>query len=161
MLEYIRKLPPMTEENQAEGPYALVMAPTRELAQQIEEETVKFAHFLNYRVTSIVGGQNIEEQAFVIGRGCEIVIGTPGRMADVLERRFIVLSQCNYIVLDEADRMLDMGFEPQVMKVLDAMPSATFKPDEEDAVLNENRIYRVTYMFSATMPPGIRSKQCG
>ena len=160
MLEYIRKLPPMTEENQAEGPYSLVMAPTRELAQQIEEETVKFAHYLNYRVTSIVGGQSIEEQAFVIGRGCEIVIATPGRMADVLDRRFIVLSQCNYIVLDEADRMLDMGFEPQVMAVLDAMPSATFKPDEEDAELNENRIYRVTYMFSATMPPGMkRSRQ--
>ncbi|MCO5598917.1 hypothetical protein L7F22_053016 [Adiantum nelumboides] len=64
MLTYISKLPPMTEEIEAEGPYAVVMAPTRELAQQIEEETVKFAHYLDIRVVSVVGGQSIEEQGF-------------------------------------------------------------------------------------------------
>lgn len=64
MLTYISKLPPMTDDIEAEGPYAVVMAPTRELAQQIEDETVKFAHFLDIRVVSIVGGQSIEEQGF-------------------------------------------------------------------------------------------------
>ncbi|KAL2523324.1 DEAD-box ATP-dependent RNA helicase 21 [Forsythia ovata] len=65
-------------ENEAEGPYAVVMAPTRELAQQIEDETVKFAHYLGIKVVSIVGGQSIEEQGFRIRRGCEVVIATPG-----------------------------------------------------------------------------------
>ncbi|KAH9543003.1 hypothetical protein CY35_13G039500 [Sphagnum magellanicum] len=155
MLTYISKLPPMTEEIEAEGPYAVVMAPTRELAQQIEDETVKFARFLDIRVVSIVGGQSIEEQGFKLRQGCEIVIATPGRLLDCLERRYAVLNQCNYVVLDEADRMIDMGFGPQVMGVLDAMPSSNLKPENEDAELDEKKIYRTTYMFSATMPPAV------
>ncbi|KAM7260042.1 hypothetical protein ACFE04_015783 [Oxalis oulophora] len=155
MLTYISRLPPMSEENEAEGPYAVVMAPTRELAQQIEEETMKFAKFLDIKVVSIVGGQSIEEQGFKIRQGCEVVIATPGRLIDCLERRYAVLNQCNYVVLDEADRMIDMGFEPQVMGVLDAMPSSNLKPENEDEELDEKRIYRTTYMFSATMPPAV------
>ncbi|KVH95742.1 DEAD-box ATP-dependent RNA helicase 21 [Cynara cardunculus var. scolymus] len=155
MLTYITRLPPISEENEAEGPYAVVMAPTRELAQQIEEETVKFAHYLGIKVVSIVGGQSIEEQGFKIRQGCEVVIATPGRLIDCLERRYAVLNQCNYVVLDEADRMIDMGFEPQVVGVLDAMPSSNFKPENEDEELDEKRIYRTTYMFSATMPPAV------
>ncbi|KAK3149578.1 hypothetical protein QOZ80_3AG0219380 [Eleusine coracana subsp. coracana] len=155
MLSYITRLPPISEENEAEGPYAVVMAPTRELAQQIEEETVKFATYLGIKVVSIVGGQSIEEQGFKIRQGCEIVIATPGRLLDCLERRYAVLNQCNYVVLDEADRMIDMGFEPQVVGVLDAMPSSNLKPENEDEELDEKRIYRTTYMFSATMPPAV------
>lgn len=155
MLTYISRLPPMSEENEAEGPYAVVMAPTRELAQQIEDETVKFAHYLGIKVVSIVGGQSIEEQGFKVRQGCEVVIATPGRLLDCLERRYVVLNQCNYIVLDEADRMIDMGFEPQVVGVLDAMPSSNMKPENEDEELDDKRIYRTTYMFSATMPPAV------
>ncbi|XVE84616.1 hypothetical protein DITRI_Ditri17bG0026800 [Diplodiscus trichospermus] len=155
MLSYISRLPPMSEENEAEGPYAVVMAPTRELAQQIEDETMKFAHYLGIKVVSIVGGQSIEEQGFRIRQGCEVVIATPGRLLDCLERRYAVLNQCNYVVLDEADRMIDMGFEPQVVGVLDAMPSSNLKPENEDEELDDKRIYRTTYMFSATMPPAV------
>ena len=162
MLAYIQELPPMTDEVAALGPYALVMAPTRELAQQIEEETVKFAQFMNYRVASVVGGQSIEEQGFKLRRGCEIVIGTPGRIIDVLERRYTVLQQCNYIVLDEADRMIDMGFEPQVISVMDSMSAESLKPEEEAEKIDEQGLeaslgtkYRMTYMFSATMPPSV------
>ncbi|EOY05049.1 hypothetical protein QUC31_016961 [Theobroma cacao] len=155
MLSYISRLPPMSEENEAEGPYAVVMAPTRELAQQIEDETMKFAHYLGIKVVSIVGGQSIEEQGFRIRQGCEVVIATPGRLLDCLERRYAVLNQCNYVVLDEADRMIDMGFEPQVVGVLDAMPSSNLKPENEDEELDEKKIYRTTYMFSATMPPAV------
>ncbi|KAG2332740.1 hypothetical protein Bca52824_003920 [Brassica carinata] len=155
MLAYISRLPPMSEENQTEGPYAVVMAPSRELAQQIEEETVKFARYLGFRVTLTVGGQSIEEQGLKLSQGCEIVIATPGRLIDCLERRLVVLNQCNYVVLDEADRMIDMGFEPQVAAVLDAMPSSNLKPEKEDEELDEKKIYRTTYMFSATMPPGV------
>ncbi|GER55322.1 DEAD-box ATP-dependent RNA helicase [Striga asiatica] len=155
MLTYITRLPPISEENEAEGPYAVVMAPTRELAQQIEDETTKFAHYMGIKVVSIVGGQSIEEQGFKIRQGCEVVIATPGRLLDCLERRYVVLNQCNYVVLDEADRMIDMGFEPQVVGVLDAMPSSNMKPENEDEELDERRIYRTTYMFSATMPPAV------
>ncbi|KAH6801680.1 P-loop containing nucleoside triphosphate hydrolases superfamily protein [Perilla frutescens var. frutescens] len=155
MLTYITRLPPISEDNEAEGPYAVVMAPTRELAQQIEDETVKFAHYLGIKVVSIVGGQSIEEQGFRIRQGCEVVIATPGRLIDCLERRYAVLNQCNYVVLDEADRMIDMGFEPQVVGVLDAMPSSNMKPENEDEELDDKKIYRTTYMFSATMPPAV------
>ena len=64
-------------------------------------------------MVSVVGGQNIEEQGFKLRKGCEIIIATPGRLLDCLEQRYAVLNQCNYIVLDEADRMIDLGFEPQ------------------------------------------------
>ncbi|MBA0812875.1 hypothetical protein Gohar_026804, partial [Gossypium harknessii] len=154
MLSYISRLPP-SEENEAEGPYTVVMAPTRELAQQIEDETMKFAHYLGIKVVPIVGDQSIEEQRFRIRQGCEVVIAMPGRLLDCLERRYAVLNQCNYVVLDEADRMIDTGFEPQVVGVLDAMPSSNFKPENEDEELDEKRIYRTTYMFSATMPPAV------
>ncbi|PHT55433.1 DEAD-box ATP-dependent RNA helicase 21 [Capsicum baccatum] len=152
MLSYITRLPPLSEENGEDGPYAVVLAPTRELAQQIEHQTVKLAHYLGIKVVSIVGGQSIEEQSFRIRQGCEVVIATPGRLLDFLKRRYCVLNQCNYVVLDEADRMIDMGFEPQVVDVLDAMPSSNMKPKNEDEELDEKKIYRTTYMFSATMP---------
>ena len=105
------------------------MAPTRELTMQIEEETIKFARYLSLRVCCVVGGQSIEDQGFKLRKGCEIVIATPGRMNDCLDRRYAVLNQCNYVVLDEADRMIDLGFEPQVTGVLDAMPSTNLKPE--------------------------------
>lgn len=81
-----------------------------------------------------------------------MVIANLGGLLDCLERRYSVLNQCNYVVLDEADRMINMGFEPQVSKVLDAMPSSNLKPENEDEELDEKRIYTTTYMLSATMP---------
>ncbi|KAK9802687.1 hypothetical protein WJX73_005873 [Symbiochloris irregularis] len=155
MLVYIMNQPVMTEEVATDGPYAVIMAPTRELAQQIEEEAGKLAHYTEYRMVSVVGGQNIEEQGFKLRKGCEIIIATPGRLLDCLEKSYAVLNQCNYVVLDEADRMIDLGFEPQVMAVLDAMPSSNLKPESDDATLDTSRVYRTTYMFSATMPAAV------
>lgn len=154
LMVYITKQPPMTEFNESDGPYAVILAPTRELAQQIEEETLRIAQFMTYRVCSVVGGQSIEDQGFKLRRGCEIVIATPGRLIDCIERRYAVLNQCNYVVLDEADRMIDMGFEPQVIGVLDAMPSSNLKPENED-VEDSLMVYRTTHMFSATMPTAV------
>ena len=81
------------------------------------------------RMVSVVGGQPIEEQGFKLRKGCEIVIATPGRLGDCLEKAYAVLNQCNYVVLDEADRMIDLGFEPQVRCCLQAsFPTACRNP---------------------------------
>lgn len=106
MLVYIGILPPMNFANEADGPYSLIMAPSRELAQQTEQEIFELGEFLNVRVVSLVGGQSIEEQAFALRKGCEVVVATPGRIKDCIESRYLVLNQCNYIVLDEADKYL-------------------------------------------------------
>ena len=92
MLAYISRLPPLSDENRSRGPYALVLAPTRELAQQIESETNKFTKLLGYKCVSIVGGRAIEEQQFNMRHGAEIVIATPGRLVDCLERSVLYVS---------------------------------------------------------------------
>lgn len=164
LLSWIQSLPKIERlEDVDQGPYAIIMAPTRELAQQIEEETIKFGQPLGIRTVVVVGGLSREEQGFRLRLGCEIVIATPGRLIDVLENRYLVLNQCTYIVLDEADRMIDMGFEPDVQKILEYMPVTNLKPDTEEAEdekkLMENfyskKKYRQTVMFTATMPPAV------
>eukprot|EP00884_Botryococcus_braunii_P016864 jgi/Botrbrau1/3861/Bobra.0183s0086.1 len=84
MLVYIMKQPVMTEEIAVDGPYAVVLAPTRELAQQIEEEAKKLAEYTGYRMVSVVGGQSIEEQGYKLRKGCEIILATPGRLKGLL-----------------------------------------------------------------------------
>ncbi|XP_060516505.1 probable ATP-dependent RNA helicase DDX23 [Cylas formicarius] len=164
LLSWIQSLPKIERTEDADqGPYAIILAPTRELAQQIEEETVKFGQPLGIRTVVVVGGLSREEQGFRLRMGCEIVIATPGRLIDVLDNRYLVLNQCTYIVLDEADRMIDLGFEPDVQKILEYMPVTNLKPDTEEAedtkVLlanyNSKKKYRQTVMFTATMPPAV------
>ncbi|KAK5816461.1 P-loop containing nucleoside triphosphate hydrolase protein [Linnemannia elongata] len=165
MLQFISELPKLNEQNMGDGPYALILAPTRELAQQIEQETLKFAVPLNFHCVSIVGGHSMEEQSFNMRNGAEIVIATPGRLKDCLDRRMLVLNQCTYVVMDEADRMIDMGFEADVNFILDALPLSNLKPDTDDAedaskmtmsIDNDtHKKYRQTTMFSATMPAAV------
>ncbi|PNF19799.1 putative ATP-dependent RNA helicase DDX23 [Cryptotermes secundus] len=164
LLTWIQSLPKIERiEDADQGPYSIILAPTRELAQQIEEETNKFGQPLGIRTVVVVGGLSREEQGFRLRMGCEIVIATPGRLIDVLENRYLVLNQCTYIVLDEADRMIDMGFEPDVQKILHYMPVTNLKPDTEDAEneikllanYNSKKKYRQTVMFTATMPPEV------
>merc|ERR1712083_633571 len=164
LLVWIQSLPKTTViEDADQGPYAIIMAPTRELAQQIEEESNKFGEPLGIRSVAVIGGLSREEQGFKLRLGCEIVIATPGRLIDVLENRYLVLSRCTYIVMDEADRMIDMGFEPDVQRILDHMPLTNSKPDTEEAEdtttllanLKSKTKYRQTVMFTATMPPPV------
>ncbi|XP_022902238.1 probable ATP-dependent RNA helicase DDX23 [Onthophagus taurus] len=164
LLSWIQSLPKIERNEDADqGPYAIILAPTRELAQQIEEETQKFGQPLGIRTVVVVGGLSREEQGFRLRMGCEIVIATPGRLIDVLENRYLVLNQCTYIVLDEADRMIDLGFEPDVQKILEYMPVTNLKPDTEEAEdskillanYNSKKKYRQTVMFTATMPPAV------
>ncbi|KIW72187.1 pre-mRNA-splicing ATP-dependent RNA helicase PRP28, variant [Phialophora macrospora] len=165
LLVYISDLPRLDEDDMRRnnGPYAIILAPTRELAQQIELEAKKFATQLGFTVVSIVGGHSIEEQAYNLRNGAEIIIATPGRLVDCIERRIIVLEQCCYVIMDEADRMIDLGFEEPVNKILSALPVTNEKPDTEDAedvrvmsrhIGGKDR-YRQTMMYTATMPAAV------
>ncbi|CAH0521177.1 unnamed protein product [Peronospora belbahrii] len=174
IIAYIYSLPAtMVARTGEQGPLALVMAPTRELALQIEQEAIKLCKYTSVglpdklnpiKTLSVVGGQSIEDQGFRLREGVDVIIGTPGRLMDCLESHYLVLNQCNYVVLDEADRMIDMGFEPQVVAVLENMGSLLKSENEEEmeqqlklangAQLGEELQHRlrVTTMFSATMP---------
>ncbi|XP_076234176.1 putative ATP-dependent RNA helicase DDX5 isoform X2 [Calliopsis andreniformis] len=123
-----------------DGPIALILAPTRELAQQIQEVANSFGESASIRNTCIFGGAPKGPQAHDLERGVEICIATPGRLIDFLERGTTNLSRCTYLVLDEADRMLDMGFEPQIRKIIEQI-----RPD------------RQILMWSATWPKEVRA----
>lgn len=163
LLVYISELPPLNELTKNDGPYAIILAPTRELAQQIEVEARKFATPLGFTCVSIVGGHSLEEQSYNLRNGAEIIIATPGRLVDCIERRVLVLGQCCYVIMDEADRMIDLGFEESVNKILDALPVGNEKPDSEEAEdpqamtrhLGGKDRYRQTMMYTATMPPAV------
>lgn len=126
--------------NQGDGPIALILAPTRELAQQIQSVTTEFGSLSRVRSTCIFGGAPRGGQARDLRRGVEICIATPGRLIDFLEQGTTNLRRCTYLVLDEADRMLDMGFEPQIRKIIEQI-----RPD------------RQVLMWSATWPKEVRS----
>jgi ATP-dependent RNA helicase DeaD len=118
----------------------LVLAPTRELALQVADSMVEYGKHLRTRVLAVYGGQPYSPQINSLKRGVDIVVGTPGRLNDLLERGVLNLSEVKTVVLDEADEMLNMGFIEEVEKILATTPSE-----------------RQTSLFSATMPPRIRS----
>ena len=105
-------------------PQAVVMAPTRELAQQITEDLQDLAHFYpDIRVVTVYGGANIQKQSEKLKKGAQIVVATPGRLQDHMNRRTVYLSHVTTVVLDEADEMLNMGFYKDVRKILDQIKS--------------------------------------
>lgn len=155
----ILRLPSLDEDTMLDGPYSLILAPTRELALQIEQEARKFCQPLGLRTVSIVGGHSMAEQSVHMRKGVEIVIATPGRLRDCLEQHVLALNQCFCVVMDEADRMIDLNFEEDLHFILSCLPASMTKPDSEAAedpgrYLNQGK-YRQTTMFSATMPPAV------
>ncbi|KXJ95748.1 pre-mRNA-splicing ATP-dependent RNA helicase prp28 [Microdochium bolleyi] len=163
LLDYISKLPPITELTKNDGPYALIIAPTRELAQQIALAAEQFSRPFGFNVVTLIGGHQLEEQVYAMRNGAEIIVATPGRLVDCLERRVLVLSQCHYVIMDEADRMVEMGFEEPLKKTLDALPSMDNKQDTDFAdgthFASDNSFgnsqTRRTMMFTATMPAAV------
>lgn len=122
-----------------DGPICLVLVPTRELAQQVQEVAIEFGHASKVRNCCVYGGAPKGPQIRDLDRGAEICIATPGRLIDFLEAGKTNMRRCTYMVLDEADRMLDMGFEPQIRKIIEQV-----RPD------------RQTLMWSATWPKEVR-----
>jgi len=121
-------------------PAALVLTPTRELAHQVQQAVATYGRFLPLRASSIYGGVSMEAQIAQLRKGTEIVVATPGRLLDHLQRRTVDLSAIRILVLDEADRMLDMGFIRDVRKIVGALPRE-----------------RQTLLFSATLSDEITS----
>uniref|UniRef100_A0A4W6BPL0 RNA helicase n=1 Tax=Lates calcarifer TaxID=8187 RepID=A0A4W6BPL0_LATCA len=122
-----------------DGPICLVLAPTRELAQQVQQVAYDYGKSSRIKSTCVYGGAPKGPQIRDLERGVEICIATPGRLIDFLEVGKTNLRRCTYLVLDEADRMLDMGFEPQIRKIVEQI-----RPD------------RQTLMWSATWPKEVR-----
>jgi len=120
-------------------PNALVLAPTRELVSQIFDEAQKFCYLTGVRPVVCYGGAETRGQLQELERGCDLLVATPGRLVDFLERGRVTLAACKFLVLDEADRMLDMGFEPQIRRIV----------EQEDMPQTGQR---QTFMFSATFP---------
>ncbi|MEO8910838.1 MAG: DEAD/DEAH box helicase [Gemmatimonadaceae bacterium] len=118
----------------------LILTPTRELAAQVEESFRKYGKFTSLRVVPIFGGVGIEPQSKTLRAGVDVVVATPGRLLDHMERQNVVFDELEVLVLDEADRMLDMGFAPQLNRIVSEIPP-----------------YRQTLLFSATMPPEVEA----
>ena len=120
-------------------PLALVITPTRELASQIEDVTKAVCAQTGQSTVVVMGGAKFDRQIKALARGCDLLVATPGRLIDLMEHNHVNLSQVQVLVLDEADRMLDMGFWPSVRQIVKACPSK-----------------RQTLLFSATIPPSIK-----
>ena len=134
----------MKHENASTSPArhpvrALVLLPTRELAVQVAEQVKLYAKYTNLRSTVVFGGMDMKPQTLELKKGVEVLVATPGRLLDHIEGKNAVLNQVEYVVLDEADRMLDIGFLPDLQRILSYLPKQ-----------------RITLLFSATFSPEIK-----
>jgi ATP-dependent RNA helicase DeaD len=121
------------------APQGIVICPTRELCLQITDDLKKFAkHLTNVSVVAVYGGASISNQTRQLKNGAQVIVATPGRMLDLIERKAVRLSKISYAVLDEADEMLNMGFQEDIDSILSNMPD-----------------HRKIWLFSATMPAGV------
>jgi len=135
VIPILERLKPRKEVH---GPQALIMVPTRELAVQVRGEAEKLAEGRKVHCVAVYGGKPLREQTEKLRRGADIVVGTPGRVIDLMNRGALDLSRLSFVVLDEADRMLDIGFRPDIEKILRRCPKE-----------------RQTFLLSATVPPPI------
>ncbi|HSL71363.1 MAG TPA: DEAD/DEAH box helicase [Longimicrobiales bacterium] len=133
-------LPALARQIDREGLHTLVLCPTRELAQQVAEDARALARHTELWIGEIVGGMPMRPQIRDLRAGFDVIVATPGRLNDHIERGNVDLSAVEVLVLDEADRMLDMGFRPQIESILRQLPT-----------------HRQTLLFSATMPNGVHA----
>ncbi len=134
----------MKHENASTSPArhpvrALVLLPTRELADQVAQQVAAYAKYTDLRSTVVFGGMDMKPQTLELKKGVEVLVATPGRLLDHIEAKNVVLNQVEYVVLDEADRMLDIGFLPDLQRILSYLPKQ-----------------RITLLFSATFSPEIK-----
>jgi superfamily II DNA/RNA helicase len=123
----------------ARMPRSLILEPTRELAAQVEQNFEVYGRYHRLTTALLIGGESMSDQTRKLGRGVDVLIATPGRLMDQLDRGHILPTDIQFLIIDECDRMLDMGFIPDIEKIVSRLPSS-----------------RQTLMFSATLPPEIR-----
>lgn len=138
--------------SQKHSPLTLVLAPTRELATQIYEESQKFLYCTGLRSVVVYGGQDARIQLRDLEKGCELLVATPGRLMDLIDRGRISMGSIRHLIFDEADRMLDMGFEPQIRSIVEECDMPRSIGSYEDPTRG-----RQTLMFSATFPREIQA----
>jgi len=138
-------MPMDTRPKRTPMPCVVVMAPTRELASQIFEEGRKFAFKTGIKCCVVYGGADIREQRRELNQGCDVLVATPGRLTDMFERGLVTLAFTQFLILDEADRMLDMGFEPQVRNIVEGTDMGKLATHQ-----------RQSMMFSATFPKEVQ-----
>lgn len=139
----LSKISPNNEKSypgKVKTPQAIILSPTRELAMQIHEELNRIGKYNNSKIVCVYGGSDIEKQIRALKSGCEIVVGTPGRVMDLMRRKVLKLAEARFVVLDEADEMLNMGFVEDI-----------------ETILQEVNGQRQTILFSATMPKAIKN----
>lgn len=145
----LRSGPPASQNSRGRPvpqPCALVLAPTRELAMQIHEEILKFAYKTGVNSKIIYGGADIRDQLRELGKGTDILVATPGRLSDFISRESVDMGWTQFLILDEADRMLDMGFEPQVREIVQRSGLSRYRKNES----------RQNMMFSATFAGAVQ-----
>src|SRR5690349_18821711 len=125
--------------SRARMPRSLILEPTRELAQQVSENFEKYGKYHKLSMALLIGGVQMGDQVKALEKGVDVLIATPGRLMDLFQRGKILLTGCELLVIDEADRMLDMGFIPDIEEICSKLPKT-----------------RQTLLFSATMPPPIQ-----
>src|SRR5919107_3678140 len=125
--------------SRARMPRSLILEPTRELAAQVSENFEKYGKYHKLSMALLIGGTNMADQIKKLEKGVDVLIATPGRLMDLFGRGKIMLNGCDLLVIDEADRMLDMGFIPDIEEICSKLPKS-----------------RQTLLFSATMPPPIQ-----
>lgn len=135
-LPMLQRLTELNHRAESRKPLALILTPTRELAAQIGDSIKTYGQHLNIRHTTIYGGVGQHPQVKALHRGCHVVVATPGRLEDLIQQGHLRLERVRYFVLDEADRMLDMGFIPAIRRIIAQLPAK-----------------RQSLFFSATMPP--------
>ena len=123
----------------ARMPRSLILEPTRELAAQVAENFDIYGKYHRLNKALLIGGQSLDDQAKLLNKGVDVLIATPGRLIDMFERGFLLLNDVKILVIDESDRMLDMGFIPDIERIVGMLPPI-----------------RTTLLFSATMPPEIK-----
>jgi len=133
------------------------------LANQIDGEIKKFKALIpQIRTVVLVGGHEAEKQAFIVRTGVELIVATPGRLCDALAKQHTVLHQCNYVILDETDAMMESPMDDYLYRILNSIPSSNLKSEDEEEALKQElelqgggleayRKYRITQMYTATL----------
>lgn len=155
ILHHCLQLPRLNFDTIPDGPYALIICPVRELAQQISTECKKLMKYTDLKVYCVVGGKNIERQALKLRRGADILIATPGKLLELLQMHYLVLNQCAWVIVDEADKIVQLELEDTLRDILNFFPPEAWKPIDSTLLKqqqqNNYKNLITTQVFSATM----------